>query len=75
MSLVIGRLLDLLLFYESRIIDVDTHTQYTDNNPQNMVIMSNPVCAYSLVKEGTPDEFLNYDGSSLQRCSRCKGVW
>lgn len=34
-----------------------------------------PVCAYSLAREGTPDEFLNYDGSNLLRCSRCKGVW
>jgi hypothetical protein len=34
-----------------------------------------PVCAYSLVKEGTPYPFLDYDSSNLQRCSRCKGTW
>jgi hypothetical protein len=40
-----------------------------------LTIMTNPVCAYSLVKEGQRDPLLDYDGSNLQRCSRCKGTW
>ena len=37
--------------------------------------MVNPICAYTLVREGTPDPFLDYDGSDLKRCSSCKAVW
>ncbi len=36
---------------------------------------STPVCSYYLVKQGTPYPFLEYNGSSLKRCARCKGAY
>lgn len=34
-----------------------------------------PVCNYWLVKQGTPNSFLNYEGGALKICTRCRGSY
>lgn len=47
---------------------------FSSDHKSHQIMSNQVICGYTLVRQGTPDEFLNYSGAPLRRCTRCKGM-